>query len=166
MSVYGYSIARGKVAFNIHLSSYQVSSFTGPLYNAVYNVDLRGHLDVSDFSKEYNVTFYLESEYISDGTIDPLTLYGCHVDIGNCPINAVAFRERATPHFIISKGFFNNAAGTLYTTLKAGSNDNPPIRINSAYGLDHIGINIFDVNGQATVNSTNAYQVILRFEEV
>ena len=166
MSVYGYSINKGKVSFNIHLSSYQVNSWTGSLYNAVYSVDLRGHLDVSDFSKEYNVSFYLESEYISDGTIDPLTLYGCHVDIGSCPINAVAYRERVTPHFIISKGFFNNAANVLYTTLKAGSNDNPPIRINSAYGLDHIGINIFDLNGQTTLVSTNAYNVILRFEEV
>jgi hypothetical protein len=166
MSVYGYSINKGKVSFNIHLSSYQVNSWTGSLYNAVYSVDLRGHLDVSDFSKEYNVSFYMESEYINDGSIDPLTLYGCHVDIGTSFINTSAYREKNTTHFILSKGFFNNTAGTLYTSLRAGQDNNPPLRIKGAYNLDRITLEMFDLNGKTVINSTNAYQVILRFEEV
>jgi hypothetical protein len=166
MSVYGYSIAKGKVSFNIHLTSYQIASYTGSLYNATYSVDLRGHLDVSDFSKEYNVSFYMESEYISDGSIDPLTLYGCHVDIGNNKINTSAFRERNTTQFILSKSFYNNNANVLYTSLRAGQDNNPPIRLSSAYNINSIYINMFDVNGKTTINSTNAYQIILHFEEV
>ena len=167
MSVYGYSISKGKTAFNIHLSSYQVNSWTGSnKYDAVYSVDMRGHLDVSDFSKEYNVYFFLESENFSDNSIFPETLYGCHVDIGNSYVNAAAFRERITPHFIVTKYYYNTAAGVLFTALKAGSNDNPPIRTSNAFGLDHIGINVFDLNGQGTLVSGAAYQVILRFEEV
>lgn len=166
MSVYGYSISKGKTAFNIHLSSYQVNSWTGSLYNATYYVDPRGHLDVSDFKKEYNVYLSIESEAVTDNTINPLSTYACHLDIGSSTANVATFRDRIMPMFIVYKDTFNNAVSALYTRFKVGSQDNPAIRINSLFGLDHVGINIFDINGQATCTSTANFQVILRFEEV
>ena len=167
MSVYGYSVSKGKTNFNIHFSSYQVNSWTGSnKYDATYTVDLRGHIDVSDFHKSYNVYLFLESENFGDGSLYPETAYACHLAIGSSFINASSFREKNTPHFIISKYYYNTAAAALYVALKAGQNDNAPVTINNAFGLDSVSIRIFDLNGQTTLVSGANYQFILRFEEV
>jgi len=167
MSVYGYSVSKGKTNFNIHFSSYQTSSWTGTnKYDAIYTVDLRGHIDVSDFNKSYNVYLFLESENFGDNSIYPETAYACHLVIGSSFINCSAFREKNTPQFIISKYYYNTAAGVLFTALKAGQNDNGPVTITNAFGLDSVAIRIFDLNGQVTLVSGANYQFILRFEEI
>jgi hypothetical protein len=166
MSVYGYSINKGKVSFNIHLSSYQVNSWTGSLYNATYSVEPRGHLDVGDYYKQYNISISLQSEALSDGTIDPAKTYVIHFDIGGNTPNSIAYRERSIPHFIAYQNQYNNLGGTLFSKFNIGSQDNPPIRVNSLIGFNSVSINIFDINGQTTCASIANYQVILRFEEV
>ena len=166
MSIYGYSITRGKTRFNINLSSYQVNSWTGRLYDAIYSIDLRGHLDSSDFQKEYNVTLSFESESTTNQLLSG-TSYAIHLDLGSNKINSHAFREAKTPHFIAYKSFFNLGDGTLYIRFDTHDSDNPPIRVNSLYNLDKIGFNVFNINGQATITSTTLnYQLTLSFEEV
>lgn len=166
MSVVGYSISKGKTAFNIYLSSYQVNSWTGALYNATYTVDTRGHLDVSDFQKEYNVYLSLESEAVTDNTIDPNKTYAIHLRLGQNYLNVATFRDRLAPDFIAYKNIYNNAAAAVFTSFKTTSQDNPPVRVASLFGLDSLTLTIFDINGQTTCTSTANFQVILRFEEV
>ena len=171
MSVYGLSVSAGKVAFNIHLSSLQTTSYIGTAYNASYHVDLRQHIDVSDFQKEYNVTLSMESEMTTDLTtatgINPLESYCIHLGIGPNYINANAFRERITPHFIAFQTQWINGAN-VYNRFSVGSSDNPPIRVKSLYNVGKIEFEIFSptVAGQVPIESTASYQVILRFEEV
>jgi hypothetical protein len=170
MSVYGYSIEKEKVKFNIHFSSYQTNSYTGPRYNAIYNVNLRGHLDVSDFQKAYDVRLILESTGTSDATatgIDPNAVHAVHVDFGGNFANISAFRERCTPCFIAHKTFYNLTDNTLVWRFDSRYGDNSPIRVKSLYGFDTLGFNLFDVNGQASLtNSTVQFHFILAFEEV
>ena len=170
MSVYGYSVSNGKTAFNIHLSSLQTASYSGSVYDATYTVDLRQHIDVSDFQKEYNVTLAMESEMTTDlesaTGINPLETYAIHLDIGPNFINANAFRERSTPHFIAFQTQWINAAN-VYNRFSVGSSDNPPIRVKSLYNVSSIGFNMFSpsIAGQVPISSTANCQVILRFEE-
>jgi len=171
MSVYGYSVSKGKTSFNIHLSSLQTASYMGSIYDAMYDVNLRGHLDVSDFQKEYNVYIALESQAITDLTtatgINPLETYTIHMDIGANFINSASFRERVTPDFIAFQQQWINGAN-VYNRFSVGSSDNPPIRIKTLYNVGQIGFNIFcaSVTGQTPLANTSAnYQVILRFEE-
>ena len=170
MSVYGYSVSNGKTAFNIHLSSLQTASYSGSVYDATYTVDLRQHIDVSDFQKEYNVTLAMESETTTDlesaTGINPLETYAIHLDIGPNFINANAFRERSTPHFIAFQAQWINGAN-VYNRFSVGSSDNPPIRVKSLYNVSNIGFDIFSpsIAGQVPISSTANYQVILRFEE-
>lgn len=171
MSVYGLSISGGKVAFNIHLSSLQNASYIGTPYNATYHVDLRQHIDVSDFQKEYNVTLSMESEMTTDLAtatgINPIESYCVHLGIGPNNINANAYRERITPHFIAFQTQWINGA-TVYNRFSVGSSDNPPVRVRSLYNVGKIDFEIFSptVNGQTPIESTANYQAILRFEEV
>lgn len=171
MSVYGYSVSNGKTAFNIHLSSLQTASYSGSVYDATYTVDLRQHIDVSDFQKEYNVTLAMESEMTTDLAsatgINPLETYAIHLDIGPNFINANAFRERTTPHFIAFQNPWINGAN-VYNRFSVGSSDNPPIRVKSLFNVSSIGFNMFSpsIAGQVPISSTANYQVILRFEEV
>lgn len=171
MSVYGLSVSAGKVAFNLHLSSLQTASYIGTAYKASYHVDLRQHIDVSDFQKEYNVTLSMESEMTTDLTtatgISPLETYCVHLGIGPNYINANAFRERVTPHFIAFQTQWINGAN-VYNRFSVGSSDNPPIRVKSLYNVGTINFEIFcpTIAGQTPIESTANYQVILRFEEV
>lgn len=171
MSVYGLSVSAGKVAFNIHLSSLQTASYIGTTYNATYHVDLRQHIDASDFQKEYNVTLSMESEMTTDLTsatgINPLDTYCVHLGIGPNYINANAYRERITPHFIAFQTQWINGAN-VYNRFSVGSSDNPPIRIKSLYNVGKIDFEIFcpTIAGQTPIESTANYQVILRFEEI
>jgi hypothetical protein len=168
MSVYGYSIEKQKVKFNIHFSSVQTSSYTGTRYNAIYSVNLRGHLDVSDFQKSYDVRIILDSEPTSDATsagINPSVIHCIHLDLGN-KINVSAFKERVTPHFIAFKTNFNDTTGLLFTRFDTRYGDNAPIRVNSLYGVDTIGFNLFETIGQTSLTNSLNYNFILAFEEV
>jgi hypothetical protein len=168
MSVYGYSISKGKTRFNIYVSSRQINSFTGTIYDATYTIDLRGHIDVTDFQKEYNVTLAFDSEASSDdiNDINPDKTYAIHLDLGGNKINTHGFREIKTPHFIAFKDSFT-ASSSLFTRFKIANTDNASIRVQSLYNLDKIGFNLFDIDGQATLTSTTLdYQFVLSFEEV
>lgn len=171
MSVYGLSVSNGKTAFNVHLSSLQTTSYMGSIYDAVYDVNLRGHLDVSDFQKEYNVYIALESQAITDLTtatgINPLETYAIHMDFGANFINTACFRERSTPDFIAFQQQWHHAPN-MYNRFSVGSSDNPPLRVKTLYNVGQIGFNIFpaSVAGQTPLGNTSAnYQIILRFEE-
>jgi len=157
-----------KKKFNIHLSSRQTNSFSGPLYNARYFINLRGHVDESDFSKAWDVYMTFHSDKTTDLTtatgINPLESYAMHLDIGPNFINAAAFRERNTPLFIMYQESFTNGA-TVYTGFSTGNTDNSPIRINSLYNVSYINFEIFNINGQTICNSTANYHIILHFCE-
>jgi hypothetical protein len=169
MSNYGWSITKNRVKFQVHLSSRQTSSWTGSKYNAIYQTNFRGHLDTSDFQKEYNVYVSFQSEMTSDLTatgINPVDSYVIHMDIGPNIINAAAFRERQTPHMIAYQSQFTNGA-TVYTRFDVGHTDNAPLRVKSLYNVDTIEFEVFDINGQTIIPDTGPdYQVILSFEEV
>jgi hypothetical protein len=170
MSNYGWSISKNRVKFQVHLSSRQTNSWTGESkYNAIYQTNFRGHLDTSDFQKEYNVYVSFQSEMTSDFTaagIDPTNSYAIHMDIGPNIINAAAFRERQTPMMIAYQSQFTNGAN-VYTRFDVGHTDNCPIRVKSLYNVDTIEFEVFDINGQTIIPNTGPdYQVILSFEEV
>jgi hypothetical protein len=99
MSIKGYSITRGKVRFQIHLSSTQTNNYTGTEFDARYTVDLRNHIDVSDMDKSYLCSV----SFRTNGTDDPLLtdLYVLHIDIGSNKINAYGYKEGIAPHTIL-----------------------------------------------------------------
>jgi hypothetical protein len=168
MSITGYSISKGKTYFNVYLNTFENNSFTGSNYNAKFIVNARGNLDVSDFSKSYNVYFSLQS--VATSTLDILTgiepaeCYVAHVDIGSNKINNVSYSDTSSPMFIMNQSQLTYGAQP-FTRFDTKYQDNPPIFVNTLYGLDTIGINVFLVAG-ATCPSTTDYQAVLRFEEV
>jgi hypothetical protein len=170
MSNYGWSISKNKVKFQVHLSSRQTSSWTGvSKYNAIYQTNLRGHLDTSDFQKEYNVYVSFQSEMTNDFTVagvNPVDTYAIHVDFGPIIVNASAFRERQTPHLIAYQSQFTNGAN-VYTRFDVGHTDNAPLRLKSLYNVDTIEFEVFEMTGQTIIPDTGPeYQLILSFEEV
>ena len=170
MSVFGYSIEKQKVRFNIHFNSFQTSSYTGTRYNATYSVNLRGHLDVSDFQKSYDVRLLLLSGATTDATatgINPDIIHAIHCDFGGNKVNVSAFRERTTPLFIAFKTIYNTSTAVQGCFFDCRYEDNAPVRVNSLYGFDTFGFNLFEVSGQVSLtSSTIGYQLILSFEEV
>ena len=171
MSVYGYSITKEKVGFNIHFTSAIANSWTGTQFDATFPIDLRGHLEVSDFQKEYNVYLTFRSAPSTDVEIAANSLYGVHIDIGNNNINAVAYSNVKVPHYILNVGQITNAANTANTfNLVCAWQDNAPIRVKTLYNVDNVKINIINIATQSTfnpaVNANNNYHFILRFEEV
>lgn len=169
MSNYGWTISKNKVKFQVHLSSRQTSSWKGSKYNAIYHTNFRGHLDTSDFQKEYNVYVSFQSEMTSDFTaagINPVNTHAIHLDIGPNIINASAYRERQTPHLIAYQSQFTNGA-TVYTRFDVGTQDNAPLRVKGLYNVDTIEFEVFEMTGQTIIPDTGPeYQVILSFEEV
>jgi hypothetical protein len=171
MSVYGYSIAKEKVGFNIHFTSAIANSWTGTQFDACFPIDLRGHLEVSDFQKEYNVYLSFRSAPSADVEIATNSLYAVHLDIGNNNINADAYSRIKVPHYILNVGQITNAGNTANTyNLVCSWQDNAPIRVKTLYGVDNIRVNIINIATQSTfnpaVNANNNYHFILRFEEV
>jgi hypothetical protein len=126
---------------------------------------------IREFQKEYNVTLSMESQMTTDLTsatgINPLETYCIHLGIGPNYINANAYRERITPHFIAFQTQWINGAN-VYNRFSVGSSDNPPIRVKSLYNVGKIEFEIFcpTIAGQTPISSTASYQAILRFEEV
>jgi len=164
MSISGYSISKGKTRFNIALNSTQ-SDRTGALYDAFYPVDLRGHLDVSDFQKEYNVYLAFQSVGTTfDEVIGPPVLM-VHLELGGNQINSYAFAERKTPHFLVFKSYYTGASPPDSGRYDTKITDNAPIRVKSLYNLDKIGFNVINTSNQTFATSLD-YQVILSFEEV
>jgi len=169
MSIYGYSIEKQKVRFNIHLNSFQPNSFTGSIYNATYTINLRGHLDVSDFQKSYDVRLLLLSGATTDATatgINPDVIHAIHCDFGGNKVNSHSFRERTNPLFIAYKTIYNTSTGVQGCFFDCRYEDNAPVRVNSLYGFDTFGFNLFEVSGQVSLTCNIGYQLILAFEEV
>lgn len=171
MSIYGYSISNQKVGFNLHFTSAIAASWTGTQFEATFPVDLRGHLDVSDFQKEYDVYLTFRSAFSADVEIGPNSLYAAHIDIGNNSINAESYSNIKVPHYILNIGQITNAANTANTfNLVCSWQDNAPIRVKTLYTVDNIKMNIINVATNQTFNpavfANNNYHFILRFEEV
>ena len=165
MSVYGYSISKGKTRFNINLTSAQTNDRTGALYDAFYTINLRSHLDSTDFQKEYNVYLAFESEGTSN-QIPVDGIYAIHLELAGNRINSFASAELRLPHFLVFKSYTNTSAGTLFVRFDTKASDNSPLRVRSLYGLDKVGFSVFDAITNTIFDGNVNYQVTLAFEEV
>ena len=165
MSVYGYSIAKGKTRFNVNLTSSQTNDRIGAIFDSFYTINLRGHLDSTDFQKEYNVYLTFESE-ASSSLLDPALIYAIHLELGGNKINSYSSQDLRLPHFIAFKSIYNDSGGTAVVRFDTKPSDNAPIRVKSLYGLDKIGFNLFNATTNETYENTLNYQATLSFEEV
>ena len=169
MSIQGFSISKGKVKFQVHLSSTQTNSWTGSEFDARYTVDLRNHVDVSDMNKAYNCYVCFRTTGTDD--INMTYLYHLHLDIGANAINAHAYRELSCPHTILKLESYSNG-GVDYVSAFSEYQTNPPLFVKTLFNVDTIGVLVSQINpadnpATSTVTWANTnYHMILYFEEV
>ena len=152
------------------LDSYNTNSYTGPLYKAIYFIDLN-HIITNndDYSKSYYMycTFISEAGDNTTNLINSTNVYTLHIDMGK-GINVFQYKNVKTPSFILPVLTILNeaSANSPYTSFYLKDSDQCPVVVPNMLNINYIAINVNDASTNSTTTAavTN-YVCCLTFVE-
>ena len=159
-----------KKTFKIVIDSYNTNSYTGPLYMAIYFIDLN-HIITNndDYSKSYYMycTFISEAGDNTTNLINSTSVYTLHIDMGKA-INVFQYKNVKTPSFIVPVLTILNeaSANSPYTSFYLKDSDQRPVFINNMLNVNYIAINVNNASTNSTTTAVNTnYVCCLTFVE-
>lgn len=148
---------------------------TGTQYGPLYDVDLRSLVEPADMGKTYKVRFAFTSIYISSAELDNSLDYFINFSFGpNSPmITSNVINPPEIHGIMFTDTFITSSTGPNYLVrFNTKMTDNPPIIINSLYGVSRIGWQVYSqgTSGSPVVynpanNDGTIYAIKLYFEE-
>ena len=136
------------------LDSYNTNSYSGPLYKAIYFIDLNHIITNND---EYSKSYYMYCTFLSESadntliSINSTSLYTLHIDMGK-GINVYQYKNIKTPSFIIPVQTILNeaAANQPFTSFNLQDFVQRPTFINNMLNVNYITLNLINAETNST----------------
>lgn len=154
--------------FNVVLDSHTAASFTGPLYNATFSVDLK---TIVREAWRLNKAYYMKFQFVAPfGDLSSLPVgkvYTLHIDLGKAQ-NIYRYSNVKVPAGIVRVSTEGSNAATPTPYLNSRPDDNTPVLIENLRDITSININLLDTSGGGngvTFGGSQKYICILTFME-
>ena len=168
-------MASTKRRFNVVLDIYNTASFTGPQFDATFQVDLtRLVQNPEDLAKPYKLTFsyYMQNGSLANTLLVATALYSLNIDMRRK--NYIQnYNKPLTYAGNLQAEFVTSGAGFGVTRLIARPKDNPPFYVDNLTNFTEVRITtyvnstgiIVNPNNPSNYNNLTKYLVYLHFEE-
>jgi hypothetical protein len=159
--------SEGKINYKVVLNPYDSTSYGGPLYNAVFPIDLKTIIrDPNDYKKAYKMTFSFQG--VVDAAILYTELYGIHIDMRK---NVKVMQSNNKSANKLYYGILRYNTPVTQTTNKFDTvpSDNDPIYYEDIQNITEINIRVIKISDNSTfipTDASNKYICVINFTEV
>lgn len=143
-----------KKTYKIILNTFDTTSWTGALYNAVFPIDLKAIIrDPEDYEKPYFMTFSFQS--VEETNIFYDGAYGIHIDC-NKPINVMQNNNNSNNRLysgVLVPYTYPSRTAPRFLTMPY---DNDPVYYTDLKNINAIQIRVISLQTNATLQPTSA----------